>query len=147
MNTTHLYSALMLAALLALAGCERESEPVPPTTPPTPTTDRTGAADAVRDADNTARNERDAEFNTRTPLDQSESSEHVRITAEIRKAIMDDDNLSVNAQNCKVITDASGTVTLRGVVESQAEKDAIHAKAAAIAGANNIANQLEVKLN
>jgi osmotically-inducible protein OsmY len=58
-----------------------------------------------------------------------------------------DKAMSMNAQNCKIITDKSGVVTLRGVVDSQAEKDAIQAKAQAVAGVTRVDNQLEVKTN
>jgi len=55
--------------------------------------------------------------------------------------------MSTNAQNCKIITDKAGIVTLRGPVNSQAEKDAIAAKAQAIAGVTKVVNELEVKTN
>lgn len=96
-------------------------------------------------ADNTARNRADTTPEAKTPMDQSNSSADVKITADIRTAIMSDD-MSMNAQNCKIITDA-GVVTLRGPVESQAEKDAIEAKARAVAGVVRVVNELEVKTN
>ncbi len=77
-------------------------------------------------------------------MDQSENSSDIKITAEIRRAIMDDKAMSTNAQNCKIMTD-KGAVTLRGVVESQAEKDAIEAKARTVAGASSVTNLLEIK--
>jgi osmotically-inducible protein OsmY len=80
-------------------------------------------------------------------MDQSQSGDDVKVTAAIRRAIMDDKAMSMNAQNCKIITDKSGVVTLRGVVDSQAEKDAIQAKAQAVAGVTRVDNQLEVKTN
>jgi osmotically-inducible protein OsmY len=48
------------------------------------------------------------------------------------------------AHNVKIVT-ANGNVTLRGPVNSEAEKVAIARKAKAIAGAGNVDNQLEVK--
>lgn len=101
-------------------------------------------------ADNTGRNARDMPDGAgsgQTPLDQSNTSVDTKITAEIRRAIMDDDAMSMNAQNCKIITDASGVVTLRGPVESQAERSAIEAKAKAVAGVTRVVNELEVKLD
>lgn len=80
-------------------------------------------------------------------MNQSESSADIKTTASIRRAIMDDKTMSTNAQNCKIITDKSGMVTLRGVVDSQAEKDAVAAKARGIAGDAKVDNQLEVKTN
>lgn len=84
---------------------------------------------------------------TKTPMDQSESSANIRITADIRKAILDDKSMSVNAQNCKVITESTGVVTLRGPVNSQAEKDAIGAIAKAVAGVTRVDNLLDIKPN
>ena len=98
-------------------------------------------------ADNTARNTTDRSGSTKTPMDQSESAASIKITADVRRAIMDDKSMSTRAQNCKVITDKAGRVTLRGVVSSQAEKDSIQAKATAVAGVTNVDNQLEVKVN
>ena len=80
-------------------------------------------------------------------MDQSNSSADIKITADIRRAIMDDKAMSINAQNCKIITDKSGVVTLRGPVASQTEKDAIESKAKAIAGVSSVVNELEVKQN
>jgi len=95
--------------------------------------------------DNTARNKGDMDSSAKTPLDQSNTSVDTRITAEIRRAIMDDDAMSMNAQNCKIITDSAGIVTLRGPVESQAERSSIEAKAKAVAGVTRVVNELEVK--
>ena len=95
--------------------------------------------------DNTGVNKRDASGETKTPMDQSNSKSDIDITASIRKAIMDDRSMSTNAQNCKIITD-KGVVTLRGVVDSAAERDAIGMKAGAVAGVTRVDNQLEVKV-
>lgn len=98
-------------------------------------------------ADNSGYNKADANGNSKTPMDQSQASADVKITAEIRRAIMDDASMSTNAQNCKIITDKAGVVTLRGVVNSVTEKEAIEAKAKAAAGVTSVDNQLEVKTN
>lgn len=79
-----------------------------------------------------------------TAMDQSNSSEHIDITARIRRAVMNDDSLSTRAKNVTIVTDGTGTVTLRGNVLSQAEKDAIAAKAGAVVGATRVVNQLVV---
>jgi osmotically-inducible protein OsmY len=60
---------------------------------------------------------------------------------------MDDKTMSINAQNCKIVTDKAGKVTLRGVVNSQTEKDAIELKAKSASGVSSVDNQLEVKPN
>ena len=105
-----------------------------------------GSHDAVAEnypADNTGKNARDAGDETLTPMDQSETEADVNITREIRKAIVADDALSTNAHNVKIIT-AKGVVTLRGPVESAAEKATIAAKAQQVAGVNRVDNQLEI---
>jgi hyperosmotically inducible protein len=80
-----------------------------------------------------------------TAMDQSQSSADLKITADIRRAIMDDETMSVRAQNCTIVTDKTGKVTLRGIVGSQAEKDSIDAKARAIAGPTRVDNRLEIE--
>lgn len=102
-----------------------------PETPPTP-------------PDNTANNLRDMDTNTATPLDQSEDPEDIRITGEIRRGILGDDTMSMSAQNCKVITMAR-VVTLRGVVDSDAERTAIEALAQRVEGVVRVDNKLEIK--
>ena len=95
-------------------------------------------------ADNTEKNQRDRSGETRTPGDQSNSSEDVKITAAIRSAIFKEDSLSATAKNVKIIT-ADGTVTLRGPVQNAAEKAKIAELAQSAAGNAKIDNQLGVK--
>ena len=80
-----------------------------------------------------------------TAIDQSNSSEHIDITTTIRRAVLDDDALSTRAKNVTIVTDDTGTVTLRGEVQSQAEKDVITAKANAVVGSERVVNRLTVK--
>lgn len=140
---------------MGLGGCDRGVETKPATDTRTngtggketgSTGTNTVAPTPQRDADNTDRNKVDQSGPTKTPIDQSNSSADIKITAEIRRAIMDDKMMSVNAQNCKIITDSSGTVTLRGPVDSAAEKASIEAKARAVVGVRAVVNELEVKL-
>jgi len=90
--------------------------------------------------DNTKRNkdQRDASADQQkmNPADRT-------ITQKIRKAIHEDKSLSTYAHNIKIITQ-DGKVTLKGPVRSEDEKAAIESKAVAIAGANNVTDQLEV---
>jgi hyperosmotically inducible periplasmic protein len=97
-------------------------------------------------ADNTAKNERDRNDATKTAGDQSENEADRKITQEVRKSIVDDDKLSTNAQNVKIITN-DGQVTLRGPVKTQEEKKAIESKAKQVAGVKNVENQLEIASN
>lgn len=78
-----------------------------------------------KEPDNTAHNKGDGEgVATKTPFDQSNAQEDIKVTADIRKAILGMEGMSTNADNVKVITSADG-VAIRGVVESQSEIDAI----------------------
>ncbi len=100
--------------------------------------------DDTSDADNTERNTRDRDGGTLTPLDQGDSKADTETTAQIRKAILDVEGLSLNAKNVKVIT-KDGLVTLRGPVKSAEEKRQIGEIATRIAGDDKTDNQLEVK--
>lgn len=95
------------------------------------------------DADNTARNARDADGTTLLPTDQGSSEQDVAITQRIRQAIVAQDDLSLNARNVKIIT-IDGVVTLRGPVDSPTEKAAIANLAAQSAGVRRVDDQLEV---
>lgn len=97
---------------------------------------------ATTDRDNTAVNERDRSDAAKTPLDQNENQKDIDITANIRKQVVDSD-LSVNAQNVKIITQ-DGNVTLRGPVGTADEKMRIEAIARKVAGETQVTSELEV---
>ena len=99
----------------------------------------------TKDADNTERNVSDRSSQTLTPLDQGNNKADLATTAQIRKEIVAAKNMSVNAQNVKIITNA-GKVTLRGPVNSAEEKRLIGAIADKLARPENVDNQLEVKI-
>lgn len=150
MNTPMKVAVVTLISLVG-AACDRNDgdvtstgRPTGNTTSSTTTTTPSRTTTTTPAVDNTARNKVDRDSNLKTPMDQSENSSDIKITAEIRRAIIDDKAMSTNAQNCKIMTD-KGAVTLRGVVESQAEKDAIEAKARTVAGASSVTNLLEIK--
>jgi osmotically-inducible protein OsmY len=84
--------------------------------------------------------------NAPTPFDQGNNKADLDTTAQIRKEILETKNLSVNAQNVKIITKA-GKVTLRGPVDTVKEKGIIGEIAVKHASATNVDNQLEVKVN
>ena len=103
------------------------------------------AADQSRaEADNTKKNERDRAGDSKTPGDQSNSPEDLKITQAIRQAVVKDESLTMTAKNVKIIT-AGGQVTLRGPVKSTEEKTKIETIATATAGKGKVDNQLEVK--
>lgn len=93
--------------------------------------------------DNTGRNVRDRDNQTKTSGDQSENEADRKITQDIRSALTSDDSLSTDAKNVKVIT-SDGTVTLRGPVKSAKEKTQIEAKAKQVTGVKRVENELEV---
>lgn len=93
--------------------------------------------------DNSARNIRDRDGRTLTPLDQGDSEADVRMTTAIRQAIIRAEGLPVNSRNVKVIT-RDGNVTLRGPVNTESEKARIEDIARGFAGANRVDSQLEV---
>lgn len=95
------------------------------------------------DAENTGINERDRDDRHPTAFDQGNSAGDRELTAAIRRAIVDDDSLSMNGHNIKIVT-VDGVVTLRGPVDSAAEKNAIEAKAKSVAGTARVESQLEV---
>jgi hyperosmotically inducible protein len=99
---------------------------------------------AIPDVDNTAHNVRDHFDRTATPLDQGNSQADLDITAQIRKEIIANKDLSMNARNVKIITN-KGRVTLRGPVNTAEEKRLIGEIALRIAGRENVDNELEVK--
>jgi osmotically-inducible protein OsmY len=78
-----------------------------------------------------------------TASDQSNDPTDLRLTQEIRKALVDDDSLSTNAHNVKVITNG-GVVTLRGPVDDAAEAARVVAVAERVAGGNRVRNELQV---
>src|SRR4030095_7073123 len=94
--------------------------------------------------DNSAKNERDRSGETKTAGDQSNSSEDTKITADIRRAIVEDSSLTMAATNVKVVP-AGGIGKLLGPVNSAEEKTKIEQLAAAAANGAKIDNQLEIK--
>lgn len=95
------------------------------------------------DAENTGRNARDRNGDTLTPMDQSNAPSDLEITQAIRKALVAEDGLSMNGKNVKVIT-VDGVVTLRGPVESDAERARIEAVARGMSEVRRVDSQLEV---
>jgi hyperosmotically inducible protein len=135
MRTTFLEAALL--AGLGLAGCQDRS---------------TGSSHAPAASpklveqqapDNTRVNERDRSGATVTPLDQSNEENDLKITQDLRQRLVNDDALSFDGKNVKIIT-SGGVVTLRGPVKDAAEKQMIESRARAVSGVANVDDQLEV---
>ena len=94
--------------------------------------------------DNSAVNVRDRAPDAMTAGEQSNAKSDVELTRQIRRAVVKDDSLSMQAHNVKIVV-SNGAVTLRGPVKTEQEKVAIANKAQAIAGPNKVDNQLEVE--
>src|SRR5947207_14851215 len=84
-------------------------------------------------ADNTKVNKRDRNQNEPTADQQKENTSDRQLAAQIRRAVVKDKSLSTSAHNIKIIAQ-NGTVTLKGPVKSEQEKQAIEANAAEFAG-------------
>jgi sporulation protein YlmC with PRC-barrel domain len=93
--------------------------------------------------DNTAQNEKEMNKNAVSPTDQGNSAKDVQITRDIRSGIMGKD-LSFNAKNIKIIT-RDGHISLKGVVESDAEHQTILKIARSHANPVNVTDDLKVK--
>jgi hyperosmotically inducible protein len=93
--------------------------------------------------DNTKSNKLDATNSTATADAQTNSATDLDLAKRIRQDVMADKSLSTYAHNVKIVA-TNGNVTLNGVVRSEAEKRAVAMKATAIAGKNNVTNDLKI---
>jgi hyperosmotically inducible protein len=93
--------------------------------------------------DNTKINQRDRSKSEPTADQQKDNRSDRELARQIRRAIVKDKSLSTYAHNIKVIAQ-DGMVTLKGPVNTLEEKQAIEAKASAIAGQGKITNEIEV---
>jgi osmotically-inducible protein OsmY len=93
--------------------------------------------------DNTGVNKRDRPPDAVTAGQQRNDAADLKTTQAIRRAIVADKSLSTYAHNIKVIT-VNGKVTLKGPVRNDAEKTAVEQKAAEVAGATNVTNNISI---
>lgn len=66
-----------------------------------------------------------------------------RTTERVRQSLSDDNTLSTNAKDIRIVT-VDGVVTLKGNVASEEEKSKVERKAKDVSGVKNVDNQLEV---
>ncbi len=93
-------------------------------------------------ADNTKTNKA---ANNGATADQGKNNTSDRtIMQKIRQSVMADKSLSTYAHNVKIISQ-NGKVTLKGPVNSEAEKQSIEQKATDVAGAGNVTNEITIK--
>jgi hyperosmotically inducible periplasmic protein len=90
--------------------------------------------------DNSAQNKNQ----TATADNQANAKADRQTTAQIRKAIVGDKDLSTYAHNVKVIT-VNGQVTLKGPVSTDDEKQKVASLAANVVSPDKIVNDLTVK--
>lgn len=105
--------------------------------------DKTPRDSTAAPGDNTKVNKRDRNKSEPTADQQKMNKSDREITRDIRRAIVNDKSLSTYAHNIKVITQ-NGSVTLKGPVRSEEDKTAIEAKAAEVAGANNVKSEISI---
>ena len=100
--------------------------------------------DQTPQPDNSKMNQQDRNPNEPTADQQKADRSDREITQQIRKSITSDKSLSTYGHNVKVITQ-NGMVTLKGPVRSEEEKKAVEAKAAEVAGADKVTNEIDVQ--
>ena len=74
---------------------------------------------------------------------QLNDAQDLKTTQSIRRSVLADKGLSLDAHNVKIVT-VRGHVTLNGVVRSDAEKASVAAKAVTVVGIDNVVNDLKV---
>jgi len=119
-------TALFIACAAFVGSADLRAQQQPPTAP-----------------DNTKVNTRDRKPTAVTADQQKNNKTDLETTRQIRKALVADKSLSTYAHNVKVVTQ-NGKVTLKGPVRSEDEKKAVEAKAAEVAGAGNVTNQISI---
>jgi hyperosmotically inducible protein len=119
-------TALFIACAALVGSADLRAQQQPPTAP-----------------DNTKVNTRDRKPTAVTADQQKNNKTDLETTRQIRKALVADKSLSTYAHNVKVVTQ-NGKVTLKGPVRSEDEKKAVEAKAAEVAGAGNVTNQISI---
>ncbi len=97
------------------------------------------AQDQNTKPDNSAQNKNQDQ----TAQNQSSAASDRELTAKVRKAIIADKDLSTYAHNIKIIT-RNGTVTLKGPVKSDDEKQKIESDVAGVVSRDSIVDQLAV---
>ena len=101
-----------------------------------------GSPQQATEPDNTKQNKQEMP----TADQQNNNTADLEMAKNVRRALIKDKSLSTYAHNVKVIAQ-NGKVTLRGPVRSEDEKQAIAAKAAEVAGPDNVVNELTLTPN
>lgn len=94
-------------------------------------------------ADNSKSNRLDPSNRSASADKQKNDTTDLDLVKQIRQSVMADKGLSTYGHNVKIVA-VNGTVTLNGVVRTADEKAQIGRKAAAIAGAGHVVDDLKV---
>ncbi len=94
-------------------------------------------------ADNSAQNAGAERRDAVTAEKQNNKKSNVEILAQIRKSIVDDNGLSMNAKNAKILF-KDGLVTLKGPVDSDSEKARVEELAKSCSSVSSVKNMLTV---
>jgi osmotically-inducible protein OsmY len=100
-------------------------------------------ASAQSKADNTAQNRGALQKNAVTAEKQGNLQSEVDVLAGVRKCIMADKELSMDAKNAKILY-SKGRVTLRGPVDSAEERAKVEELAKSCSGVSTVKNLLTV---
>jgi hypothetical protein len=103
----------------------------------------TAHAKAVK-ADNTKQNRGALEENAVVADKQGNGKEQIKILANIRKVIMQQKDLSMDAKNIKILVSDSNFAVIRGPVDSAAEKERVEELVKTCAGVKGIKTELSV---
>lgn len=93
--------------------------------------------------DNSAVNQQDRQKGAITADQQRGTASDRTLTQQIRKSLVKDKSLSTYAHNVKIVSQ-NGVVTLKGPVRSEEEKRSVEAKAAEVAGRDNVRSEISV---
>jgi len=134
--TTSFLKKLALPAVLLLAQTAGAQS--------TPTDTRMpGSAAAQASPDNTENSRAGRPGSGPTADQQKNDATDLDITRQIRRSIMADKMLSTSAHNVTIVSEG-GQVTLKGVVQSAAEKKSVAEKAMAVAGRTRVVDELQL---
>lgn len=78
------------------------------------------------------------------PAPTRETATDLRVSQNVRKAVMDDNSLSFEAKNVRIVA-RGGKVTLRGRVNTEKERLTLEEIARRVAGSGNVVNLVEVE--
>ena len=122
---------LVALAIFAAAGCSEKHQPAQLQPP------------VALDSADQAPLPSEAPENKQPLPHQAEKEEDRTITQQIRQHVFKEDDMSRDAKNVRIVT-VDGVVTLRGPVQTEAERAEIDSVAKRIDGVKRVDNQLEI---